>query len=279
MFKKVLLATDFSQCAEQLWNCVDELKELGMEEVLAAHIAPLMSGGRSQDQAREALDAKKAELVSRGINSRSIVRVGLPAHEINDLAVKEQADLILVGAKGENRIREIFLGSTVWDLIRTGRTPILIEKFIMEDNKCVAVCTKKFRRVLLPIDFSEDSFRVYSLFINKLAGRVEEAVLVHVVDKGHTEEVVEKQKDEALDRLTALRQNLEDAGIKTEIRVRIGMPARQIAKIAEEDNVSLVMMATRGAGNIRELFVGSTAENVIRDSSRPVLLFPVISRK
>ena len=126
---------------------------------------------------------------------------------------------------------------------------------------------------------SQDSFRVYSLFINKLAGRVEEAVLVHVVDKGHTEEVVEKQKDEALDRLTALRQNLEDAGIKTEIRVRIGMPARQIAKIAEEDNVSLVMMATRGAGNIRELFVGSTAENVIRDSSRPVLLFPVISRK
>jgi nucleotide-binding universal stress UspA family protein len=121
--------------------------------------------------------------------------------------------------------------------------------------------------------------RVYSLFINKLAGRVKEAVLVHVVDKGHTEEVVEKQKNEALDRLTALRQNLEDADVKTEICVRVGMPARQIAKIAEEDDVSLVMMATRGAGSSRKLFVGSTAENVIRDSARSVLLFPVSSRK
>jgi nucleotide-binding universal stress UspA family protein len=48
-----------------------------------------------------------------------VVQVGQAPQEINDVAVKEQVDLVLVRAKGENRIRDMFLGNTVRDLIRT----------------------------------------------------------------------------------------------------------------------------------------------------------------
>lgn len=277
MFKKVLLATDFSQCAEQLWNCAGELRELGAEEVVAVHVMPWISGGRQSDYAQEKLESRLAEVADLGFNVRAVVRVGPAAQEISSVATAENVDLVLVGAKGENRIREFFLGSTARDLIRICDKPILIEKFKMleDEQACAAVCTRKFRRVMLPLDFSEDSHRVYGLLHNHLASVTDEAILTHIVDQGSSEDVLEKMKQEAQDRLTALRQNLEDAGVATEIRVRTGIPSRYIAQIAEDDAVTLIMMATRGAGNIKELLVGSTAENVARHSTRPILLFPV----
>jgi nucleotide-binding universal stress UspA family protein len=277
MFRKILLATDFSQCAEQLWHCVGELRGLGAEEVVAVHILPLMSGGRFEEYAREKLAGHIAEVKKLGMDAKVLVRTGPAPQEINALAEEEDVDLVLVGAKGENRIREFFLGNTARNLIRISKKPILVEKFKMltDERECAAVCERKFQRVLLPIDFSEDSLRIFSLVKDRLAEYVEEVILAHIVDQGSSREVIEKMKNEATDRLSALSQNLEDAGVKTQIRVRVGIPSNYIVQVAEDDAVTLVMMATRGAGSIKELLIGSTTENVARHSSRPVLLFPV----
>ncbi len=279
MLKKMLLATDFSPSAEQLWNSLDELKGLGMEEVIIAHIPPLMSSERSRDQAQKALEAKKVRLQSLGVEAKALVRAGFPAHEINEISVEENVDLVLIGAKGESRIRDLFLGSTVWDLLRMSKTPVLIDKVVIDNNKAVAYPLRKFSRVLLPIDFSQDSLRVCSFFINKLAVIVDEAVLVHVIDKGQAKEESAEQEREAFDLLAALCQNINDVGVKAKVRVRVGIPAAQIIKTAEEEEASLVIMAARGAGNIQELLIGSTAENVIRRFGGPVLIFPADGRK
>ncbi|MDW7649819.1 MAG: universal stress protein [Bacillota bacterium] len=276
MFKKILLATDFSQCAEQLWHCVGELKGLGAEELVAVHISPLMSGGRLEAYAEEKLSAQIEAVRDLGMQAKVVVRTGPAAQEINALAETEGMDLVLIGAKGESWIREFFLGSTARDLIRISHTPILVEKFKMltDERECAAVCERKFQRVLLPIDFSEDSLRIFSLVKDRLAKWVDEVILVHIVDRGSSGDMIEKMKSEATDRLIALSQNLEDAGVSTQVRVRIGIPSSYITQLAEDDAVTLVMMATRGAGSIKELLIGSTTENVARHSSRPVLLFP-----
>lgn len=277
LFRKILLATDFSQCAEQLWSCAQELRELGAQELLAVHVSPLMSGGQLSGYAQKKMDGHLEELKSLGFKVKALVRTGPSAQEIRDVADEEDVDLVLMGAKGENRIREFLLGSTVRDLIRICDKPVLIEKFKMleDEGECAAVCTRKFRRILLPLDFSEDSLRIYELVRNKLTTWVDQAILAHIVDQGSSKNVVEKMKSEAHDRLVALRLNLADAGVETEIRVRTGIPSKYLTQIAEEDQVTLVMMATRGVGNIKELLLGSTAENMVRYSSRPVLLFPV----
>jgi nucleotide-binding universal stress UspA family protein len=274
LFGKVLLATDFSQCSEQLWNCLDELKVLGARELVVMHAVPLTPPARFVDQAEERLSARKAEAEAMGFQAKVVVQVGQAPQEINNVAAREKVDLILVGAKGENRIREVFIGNTVRDLIRTVRKPILVEKYKVTRGNWTPVCARKFDRVLLPVDFSEASMWIFSLVKDKLAGHISEAVLIHVVDKGHTEELLEANRAEALDRLNAMRQVLEDAGIRTEVRIKVGIPSQHIIKAARDEAVTLVMLATRGAGSIRELLLGSTAENVVRKSPRAVLLFP-----
>jgi nucleotide-binding universal stress UspA family protein len=276
MFNKVLLATDFSQRAEQLWNCIEELQGIGTKELVLVHIAPLTTGGRHQGYALEKLNERKNHLESLGLSAKVAVRVGLAAKEISNIAVKEKVDLVLVGAKGENLIRKMIMGSTVWDLIRMGKSPILVEKFKDNGHENTIACPLKFNRVLLPTDFSDAAMHVYSLVKEKMALHLGELLLIHVVDKGHTEDLVEKQKYQASNRLAQMKKELEEAGVsKVSTTIRMGVPSQHIVRLAEDADVSLVMMATRGAGSIKELLVGSTTENVARESARPVLMFPV----
>lgn len=115
--------------------------------------------------------------------------------------------------------------------------------------------------------------QVFSLVKEKMAGYIKELILVNVVDSGHTEDMINEQRNQALDRLQDLRQYMQDAGINTEVRVRIGIPSQHIVSLCREDMVTLVILATRGAGSIKELLLGSTAENVVRKCPRSVLLF------
>ena len=76
------------------------------------------------------------------------------------------------------------------------------------------------------------------------------------------------------------RRRLQDLatelGRQREITVRthlaIGHPVEQIVRHADEVHAGLLVTGTRGAGFLRGVVVGSTAERVARRTSRPVLM-------
>ncbi len=56
-----------------------------------------------------------------------------------------------------------------------------------------------------------------------------------------------------------------------EVIMRSGDPGEVISEIVSDKNVDLIVMGTQGHGGIKKLFLGSTAENVIRHVTCPVL--------
>ena len=60
-----------------------------------------------------------------------------------------------------------------------------------------------------------------------------------------------------------------------DIEVRHGDPAQNIIEIAEEKDSDLIIISTKGKGNLKELLIGSTAVKVAEKSPIPVLLVPV----
>lgn len=52
---------------------------------------------------------------------------------------------------------------------------------------------------------------------------------------------------------------------------RMGVPANEIVRFAEEEGIELIIMGTHGWTGFRHLILGSTAENVVRTASCPVL--------
>ncbi len=180
-----------------------------------------------------------------------------------------------MGSKGEGFLKRVFLGSTAADLIRITSKPVLLEKYkeLEDETECKAICERKFAKILFPTDFSQPAERTFKK-IKEFKSITDEIILVHVIDKGVTEEDTALLRKEAKEKLEIMKKQLDELGIKTEIRIRTGVPSENIIKIAEDDAVSLIVIASRGEGIIKELLLGSTAENVARKSTRPVLLFP-----
>src|SRR5208337_873210 len=62
------------------------------------------------------------------------------------------------------------------------------------------------------------------------------------------------------------------AGMDLETVILNGDPGNKIITFAQENNVDLIVVGTQGKTGIERLFLGSVAENVIRNARSPVLV-------
>ncbi|HUV14514.1 MAG TPA: universal stress protein, partial [Acidobacteriota bacterium] len=59
--------------------------------------------------------------------------------------------------------------------------------------------------------------------------------------------------------------------VKSRTMVSYGDPAKEIVRIAEEESVDLIVIATHGLTGWQHLVFGSVAEKVVRTAKCPVL--------
>ena len=75
-------------------------------------------------------------------------------------------------------------------------------------------------------------------------------------------------------RIEALSVELRKEGLDATALLLQGATAETILREAERLSADVVLMGTRARGAVRELFVGSVSKEVLRRSTRPVLLIP-----
>ena len=147
-----------------------------------------------------------------------------------------------------------------------------------------------FKKVLYPTDFSDCATKALE-YVKKLreAG-AEEVVLVHVIDVREIEamatgvaalgmttaeyvsELQKKMRDGAEKKLEPVKEELKSMGLKVSVKTPEGIPLKEILRIAEDEDVSLIVLGSHGKSNIKEMLLGSVSEGVIRGSKRPVLV-------
>jgi nucleotide-binding universal stress UspA family protein len=81
-----------------------------------------------------------------------------------------------------------------------------------------------------------------------------------------------QMNENAIHRLTALKQEANLRGLKVENVIRIGNPYREIVAAAKEMPADLIILSTHGHTGFSRMFMGSTAERVVRHASCPVLV-------
>ncbi len=275
---KVLLATDFSDTARKLINCLDELRILGIDEVVLTHVinvhrSKIVNVDQFKKSNQEKLEKVKEDIEEKGFKVKIKIPVGGPAAEIDKLAHEEDVALILIASHGRGFIKKVFLGSTTYDLIRQTRKPVLIEKFENIEGDAKIACARKFNRILLPIDFSECS-SVCINFIKELKQQAEEIILVHVIESSSSDEELKKLKLEAEEKLNIKSKELKESNITNNISIKVmeGAASDNIIEVAENENIGLILMPKTGRGNIKDLLLGSTSDRVAKESPVPVLL-------
>jgi len=82
---------------------------------------------------------------------------------------------------------------------------------------------------------------------------------------------------ERRNRLEALLHDIEDGGtdVSAQLIVAWGRPFEEIVKKADDLDADLIVLGTSGrAADLERALFGSTAEKVLRSTSRPVLCVP-----
>ncbi len=142
----------------------------------------------------------------------------------------------------------------------------------------------RFRRLLVPVDFSENS--LYALiYAAKLARRLEaELTVLHVIYDPpeapglYAEAQAHHLAGSIVDLASAARSMLDDfvsrSRVRKKRRLRLlcepGIPSTRIVEVARAHRTDLIVMASH-AGGLRRFFLGSTAERVARSAHCPVL--------
>ncbi|MDI6655340.1 MAG: universal stress protein [Candidatus Hydrothermarchaeota archaeon] len=291
MFKKILYPTDFSEYARATLECAGELKSIGAEEVVLLHVideksvigisgsaAPDLLVAELQKEVEKKLEELKIMVEKQGMEARIVkpVPLGSPADEIIKIAGKEDASLILIGARGKGLIREAFLGSVSHKVVRGATKPVIVTKLKVAQKLgktyCELLFKPMFRKILYSTDFSECAERALEYVKRVKEAGAEEVVALHVVEKGETKEEIERNKKEAEKHLEGLADELKKLGFKVKALVEVGIPSKEILKVANEEKATIIMMGSRGLGFVRGMLIGSTSDKVVREAEVPVFL-------
>jgi nucleotide-binding universal stress UspA family protein len=138
-----------------------------------------------------------------------------------------------------------------------------------------------FQQILCPIDFSDGSecaiqyatalARLHKSMLTVLHVAPPPPLTLSSFDQAGTDISETRRLATAA---AALFEGATQAGIKVEVLIECGQPARQILTRAAALPADVIVLGTHGAGGFEHLMVGSVAEKVLRKATCPVFTVP-----
>jgi nucleotide-binding universal stress UspA family protein len=214
----------------------------------------------------------------------SSVRVGKPFHEVNTAARESTADLIVIATHGYTGVEHVLLGSTAERVVRHAPCSVLTVPTRIHKRPAF-----RLKKILVPMDFSDlskDALPWATFLAEQFKAEI---VLLHVVEKfpidyllgleltSHMIVPLMKQAEADLERAAA--DLAKSIGIKLSAAVREGKPHEEICEATKALGVDLIVLTTRGYTGLKHVWLGSTAERVVRHASCPVLVVRELIRK
>lgn len=274
-FNKVLLATDLTPQSDNLLGCLISLCPDVETEIVLAHVfdddEDADPHGRDYQTAINHLEGYKEKLQKAGYEAITVLTPqGDDADEVlNKLADKLEVDLIMLASHGKGFFERTFRGSTTYDLAKDTSLPLFIDRDDDDDNN-----DKLLANIMVATDFSKRSLESLNV-IKSLREYVGKVHFVHVIEhhRGRTDYRTKYNDAEIL--LEDLVEELKVFGIESDFHIMKGMASKRIDELAEHENISMIMMGRGGTDMSNGLELGSTAENVILNVDRSILLLPV----
>jgi len=207
-----------------------------------------------ESRARAALAAAAKAATELGVSASSEL-IRNPDTTGTLLAESSDADLTVVGTHGGSRRAGIFLGSVASRVAHSARGPVLIARRPPQGHPFPV-------HVLVGSDGSLGSSAA-TMQAGRIAARFgSRLTLVHVgtgADSAHRREVAVQSAD-----------LFEVTGIKPTVVELDGKPSERIVETAGQEQVSLIVVGSRGLGGLKAL--GSVSERVVHTAPCSVLV-------
>lgn len=213
-----------------------------------------------------------------GVACRTALRVGAPYDAILTAAADANPDIIVMGAHRKNLLKDVFVGTTIERVIRTGAWPILMVN---------REPTQAYGNILFALDLSEASAAAARAAAGLGLLGTAHRTLAHAFDpvakskmiladvaQDRIEAYVKEEQLKATSELLRFAHTLPiDAG-GCNVEVVEGDPAPVIAGIVQRERPDLVIAGTHGRSGIAKFFLGSVAEQLLRTLETDILAVP-----
>jgi len=275
MLEKILLADSGAGHSEEMLKALMDLPSIQKASVTVLHVVPSQvsaeimtskweEGGKVLATAIQSLQLDPTKV-------SAILRQGDPKDVVCQVAEEIDADLIIMGSRGLKRLQSILSNSVSQYVFQLSSRPMLLVK----DD----IYVKKINRIMVAMDGSDAAnqcLRLALFLLRDIKGG--QLILAHV-DKSASSSsaIASKEQDSVLAGAIAEAKKL---GIQPRAVSTTGKPGEEICRIAEENNVDLLMLGSPDRRpSIAKSFVdldrllGSSLSDYVRvNANCPVLL-------
>jgi nucleotide-binding universal stress UspA family protein len=215
------------------------------------------------------LDRTTATLSTASVRVKRINEIGNPAETILRAAQGENADLVVVGARGRGRLAEAVLGS--------------VSHRVLMNSPCTTLVVRgearRVRRVLVAVEAKEDAARIVQwLRTHPFMGSVELCILNVVVpiriDDPYMAAGLQSwssiSKTYAEDLVKSVAASLLAPAYTVRTSVATGEAAATVAEQAKDQD--LIVVATHSRHGLDRVLFGSVSHAIVHRADKPVLV-------
>jgi nucleotide-binding universal stress UspA family protein len=274
--RNILFATDFSDYSRRALPYVTSLARKFGSSVYLWHMvtpsqltigAPEAAPDRYESEWQSSSE-ELSEMVRRpefdGLNAKAVLTGGILQDELIRVINENKIDLIVVGTHGRTGIRRPALGSVAEQICRIASCPVLT----VGPNVVLNQMTL-FQRILVPIDFSEESTRIlpYVLDIAREYGAT--ITLLRVIPPDAAVGINAQALTESLSQTLQKVFAKEGLDRLPQFLIEIGQPVEAILRAAQKNNADMIAIGIKHAPGIQ--LQSGVAYRVMAGASCPVL--------
>ena len=276
--KKIIIPIDFSEHSEYALKTAAKLAKKNKAELLALHMLEMSdimlsaSDGLQNQKAAfflQLAEQKFDDFLKKdyleGLKVTPIIKHFKVFSEVNDVAFKHDADLIVMGSHGANGVAEFFVGSNTERVVRNAKIPVLVVKNDLSDVN--------FDVIAFACDFSEKSIKPYLDAVKMFSNVKTKLYLVHVNlpnDRFINSLEIEKKAVNFLTKAEHSLDKMKDVHFVSDYTVEDG-----VLNCANKIGADLIIVPTHGRKGLANFFEGSIGEDVANHSTLPVMTFKI----
>ena len=270
--QRIVIGVDFSPASADAARFAAQLFRRDAELILVHAVS-----GSERADADGRLQHLRDSMQAESINVE--IREGDPARALYDVSRDRNADLIVVGARGERAGLGRALGTTAQHVVRESAIPVLVVARPGEQS---------ISQILVPVDddaAAQASLRSAAALSKRFDARV---TILHVTTTGIARQMASQEGIPSDDsRRSAASGDVSDnsrwielaraSGIARErmsIEESSGVPAAEITSAAERSSADIIVMGRRSARNLRRAVLGSVTATMLGNPPCNVLVVP-----
>lgn len=276
--KKIIVPIDFSEHSEYALKTAAKLAKINNSEILALHMLEMSdimltaSDGLQYEKAVYfyKLSEQKFEKFLekdylKDVKVTPIIKHFKVFSEVNDVANKHDADLIVMGSHGSSGVKEFFIGSNTERVVRNADIPVLVVKSSVVDVN--------FENVVFACDFAEESIKPYINAVNLFSKIGSKFSMVYVNlpnERFKSSSEIEKRVVNFFTKADRNLDRMKDVHYVSDYTAEDG-----IIHFAAKTGADIIALPTRGKKGLAHFFEGSIGEDVANHATLPVITFKI----